>query len=374
MKSIELFPLLYEETYCIGIRYCYGNAALKLKQLYPNRLYSKSNRCWYLPFTEEILDVVEQTMSKFGTVQIVAPFYSDIKTNTSTNPPALLPTGYRECLIRMRYSDSTRVTYETQMRHFMDFIYPTTIETITKKDIDNYMVFLVQKKQVSTSTQNTAVNAIKFYLERVNKGERTVYYVDLPIKDNTLPTVLSNEEIQRLFAAVMNMKHRCILFLIYSAGLRVSELLNLKETDIEEDRMVIYIRSGKGRKDRISLLSRVTLDYLKKYCHVYKPTVWLFEGQFGGQYSSRSINHFIHNYARKAGIYKRVSAHTLRHSFATHLLERGTDLRYIQTLLGHESSKTTERYTHVTKRGFDKLISPLDYLDQGSILGKNKDI
>jgi integrase/recombinase XerD len=256
----------------------------------------------------------------------------------------------------------------------MDFIYPTTIETITKKDIDNYMVFLVQKKQVSTSTQNTAVNAIKFYLERVNKGERTVYYVDLPIKDNTLPTVLSNEEIQRLFAAVMNMKHRCILFLIYSAGLRVSELLNLKETDIEEDRMVIYIRSGKGRKDRISLLSRVTLDYLKKYCHVYKPTVWLFEGQFGGQYSSRSINHFIHNYARKAGIYKRVSAHTLRHSFATHLLERGTDLRYIQTLLGHESSKTTERYTHVTKRGFDKLISPLDYLDQGSILGKNKDI
>ncbi len=260
------------------------------------------------------------------------------------------------------------------MKKFLEFIHPIELESITKDVIDNYMMFLVEKKRVSISTQNTAINAIKFYLERVNKGERKVYYADRPIKDRMLPSVLSVEETQKLLSEAENVKHRCMLFLLYSAGLRVSELLNLKRTDIDEDRMVIYIRAGKGCKDRISLLSSLALEYLNKYCNLYKPDLWLFEGQFGGPYSARSINHFIHNYARKAGIFKRVSAHTLRHSFATHLLERGTDLRYIQTLLGHESSRTTERYTHVTKRGFDKLISPLDHLNQESILGRNKDI
>ena len=186
--------------------------------------------------------------------------------------------------------------------------------------------------------------------------------------------VLSEEEIQKLLWATQNIKHRCIMFLLYSAGLRISELLNLKWEDVDEYRMIIYVRGGKGRKDRITLLSKLALDYLKHYIGLYEPTEWLFEGPGGEQYSSRSVNHSIHRYCKIAGIRKRVSAHTLRHSFATHLLERGTDLRYIQTLLGHESSLTTERYTHVTKRGFDKLISPLDYLNQGLILDSNKGI
>lgn len=371
MESVDLYPLVHKDTYNIAIRNCFGESASILKSICPNLLYSKTHRCWYVPYASDVLDLVYQTLSQTRAVRILSSF------NDASIPPTRsiqLPPGYRECLVRMRYSDSTRITYETQMRKFLEFIHPTTIENITREMIDEFMAYLVQKRKVSISTQNTAINAIKFYLEKVNKGERTIYYTDRPRKGIVLPTVLSQEETQKLLWAARNIKHRCIMFLIYSAGLRVSELLHLKWRDIDEDRMIVFIRSGKGRKDRISLLSMLALDYVKHYRSLYQPKEWLFEGINGGQYSSRSINRFIHRYSKAAGISKRVSAHTLRHSFATHLLERGTDLRYIQTLLGHESSRTTERYAHVTKRGFDKLISPLDYLNQELILDTNKGI
>jgi site-specific recombinase XerD len=319
--------------------------------------------------------LLQQTLAAVDVVKIPTTF----NENGASVPAVVkaripLPEGYRECLIRLRYSDSTRKTYEAQMQLFVEYIHPRTVHELTKQLVDEYMIYLVEKKGVSVSTQNTAINAIKFYLEQVHKGERTFYYVDRPMKDKLLPSVLSEEEIQKLLWATQNIKHRCIMFLLYSAGLRISELLSLKWKDVDEYRMVIYIRGGKGRKDRITLLSKLTLDYLKHYLALYEPKVWLFESPDGGQYSSRSVNRFIHKYCFLAGIRRRVSAHTLRHSFATHLLERGTDLRYIQTLLGHESSRTTERYAHVTKRGFDKLVSPLDYLNQGHILEGNKDI
>lgn len=370
----ELTPLWHRGMYCIAIRHLNDHAGALVRN-FPNRLYSKSNHCWYVRYSPATLDLLQQTLGMDSLVTMPLPFHEQ------SNPAHLpvkakvdLPEGYRECLIRLRYSDSTRVTYEQQMRLFMEYIQPRTIHEVTKALIDDYMMHLVDKRGVSVSTQNTAINAIKFYLEQVHKGERTFYYVDRPAKDKLLPSVLSEEEIQKLLWSAQNIKHRCIMFLLYSAGLRISELLNLKWKDIDEHRMVIYIRSGKGRKDRITLLSKLALDYLKHYLGLYEPKEWLFEGPGGGQYSSRSVNRFIHRYCHLAGISRPVSAHTLRHSFATHLLERGTDLRYIQTLLGHESSRTTERYTHVTKRGFDKLLSPLDYLNQGLTLEGNKDI
>ena len=375
MDTIELTPLWHQKMYCMAIRGRLSVETNRLVSTFPNRLYSKTNQCWYVQYSPAALDMVFQTLSEVCRVTIPIPF--DEKRNTVHLPLKdkwPLPEGYRECLIRMRYSESTCSTYENQMRQFLEFIEPIPITDITKDLVDQYMVYLVEKRKVSVSTQNTAINSIKFYLEQVNKGERTFYYVDRPIKERLLPSVLSEDEMQKLLGASQNIKHRCIMFLLYSAGLRISELLSLKWQDIDEDRKIIYIRRGKGRKDRITLLSRLALDYLKHYLNLYKPTQWLFEGPDGGQYSSRSVNQFIHRYSSKAGIHKHVSAHTLRHSFATHLLERGTDLRYIQTLLGHESSKTTERYTHVTKRGFEKLISPLDNLDKGLILESNKGI
>ena len=375
MDSLQLTPLWHRDNFCIAIRNSLNVKANLIVRNFPNRKYSKTNGCWYVMYSPSTLDLLFQTLSEVCLVTVPIPFdekkriiHLPIKTLRA------LPAGYSECLIRMRYSESTRVTYENQMRLFMGFIEPTPINNLTKEVVDQYMLYLVETRKVSVSTQNTAINAIKFYLEQVNKGERTFYYVDRPIKDRLLPSVLSEEEMQKLLGASQNIKHRCIMFLLYSAGLRISELLGLKWKDIDEYRMIIYIRGGKGGKDRITLLSKLALGYLKYYLELYKPKEWLFESPTESQYSARSVNQFIHRYCSMAGIRKRVSAHTLRHSFATHLLERGTDLRYIQTLLGHESSRTTERYTHVTKRGFEKLISPLDMISKGLILECNKDI
>jgi site-specific recombinase XerD len=369
VETLELVPLWHRDIFCIAIRGKFGSQANQIIRNFPNRLYSKTHGCWYVKHSPANLDLLFQCLS--GVTSVAVPVAFDEHKQTvpvPTRKMTPLPNGYSECLIRMRYSESTRITYENQMRLFVEFIQPQSIYEITKETVDRYMGYLVETRKVSVSTQNTVINAIKFYLEQVNKGERTFYYVDRPIKEKLLPSVLSEGEMHKMLGCAQNTKHRCMMFMLYSAGLRISELLNLKWQDIDEDRKVIYIRGGKGRKDRITLLSKLALDYLRHYQTLYHPKEWLFEGPDGGQYSPRSVNQFIHKYSRNAGISKRVSAHTLRHSFATHLLERGTDLRYIQTLLGHESSLTTERYTHVTKRGFEKLVSPLDYLEKGLTL------
>ena len=150
----------------------------------------------------------------------------------------------------------------------------------------------------------------------------------------------------------------------------MSELLKLRPTDLDRDRRLIYVRGAKGKKDRVTLLSAVAINFIHDYIGHIKPKVWLFEDPDGGRYSSTSVNKIIKRSAEKAGIQKRVSAHTLRHSFATHLLEQGTDLRYIQALLGHESSKTTERYAQVTRKGFGNLVSPLDRIEADLVANK----
>jgi site-specific recombinase XerD len=371
-NPIKLIPLWHRDSYNIAIKGSLSSEAVQLIRNNKHCLYSRTHQCWYSKYSPEDLDFLFQSLSALYKVEIPTTFNPDSSpvpvkiTRTNTK----LPEGYSEMLLRLRYSEQTRATYESQMRKFVEYISPKTIADITKADVDDYMAYLIKEKEVSISTQNTAINAIKFYLEHLMGGERTFYYTDRPFKEKTLPTVLSEDEIQQLLWATNNMKHRSIMFLLYSAGLRISELLNLKWADIDESRMLIYVRGGKGRKDRITLLSKLTLDYLYHYRDLYKPKEWLFEGMQGGQYSTRSANQFIHKYSRLAGIKKRVSAHTLRHSFATHLLERGTDLRYIQTLLGHESSRTTERYAHVTKKGFENIISPLDIMAKGLTLGE----
>ncbi|MBL7831084.1 MAG: tyrosine-type recombinase/integrase, partial [Saprospiraceae bacterium] len=174
--------------------------------------------------------------------------------------------------------------------------------------------------------------------------------------------VLSKEEIKRILEAPSNMKHRAMLVLVYSCGLRRSELLNLQKQDIDSNRMLVIVRKGKGAKDRIVPLSPRVLELLREYYKMFRPKKWLFEGQYGGQYSEKSLASVLKLAVEKAGISKPVSLHWLRHSFATHLLEKGTDLRYIQEMLGHNSSKTTEIYTHVSTKSLQKIQSPFDDL------------
>lgn len=194
-------------------------------------------------------------------------------------------------------------------------------------------------------------------------GKRTFYMINRPRDEEYLPEVLNNEEITAILNVTENLKHKAILMTIYSAGLRIGEAINLKIKDIDSQRMQIRVEQGKGKKDRYTLLGVKTLEILRKYVAEHKPEVWLFEGAKGQKYSQRGIQNILRNAVKKLGIKKRITVHTLRHSFATHLLEAGTDLRYIQSLLGHANSKTTEIYTHITTKGFDQIKSPLDNLN-----------
>jgi integrase/recombinase XerD len=273
------------------------------------------------------------------------------------------PPEYIEKLHLKRYSENTERTYVAAFEVFTNYYEGKQLIDITEEEIKDFLLYMVEEKCVSESYQNQLINAIKFYYEQVLGGQRKFYQLDRPFKPLKLPSVLSTEEVQRIIGVIENLKHKCIILTIYSAGLRISELVSLKVADIDSKRMLIHVKGAKGKKDRYTLLSEKLLICLRQYFKEYKPRDYLFEGQTGGEYATRSVNEIFLNASRKAKILKKASVHTLRHSFATHLLENGTDLRYIQTLLGHGSSKTTEIYTHVTTKGMESIKSPLDGLN-----------
>ncbi|MCF7798114.1 MAG: site-specific integrase [Lentisphaeria bacterium] len=268
--------------------------------------------------------------------------------------------SYHDRLILGRYSPSTIRTYMAYFKAFSNHFSGHNLENLTSAHINQYLLALIRDRAISSSQQNQRINAIKFYYEKVLGRQKLIFDIPRPAKEHKLPRVLSKNEIRRILGACTNLKHRCILTLIYSAGLRRSECIDLKITDIDSDRMVIHINGAKGKKDRVSLLSENTLILLREYYKVYKPKEYLFEGAHGGKYSPASIGMILKRAASQAGIFKTVTPHMLRHSFATHLLEQGTDLRYIQELLGHNSSKTTEIYTHVSKKALANIKNPVD--------------
>lgn len=268
----------------------------------------------------------------------------------------------------LRYSPKTVKSYVPLFEEFINHFPKEDLDSLSEHHVVEFSRFLVTELKVSTLYQNSAINAIKFYFEKVLGGRRKLYFVERLRKEKALPVVCSEEEILQLLKSVENIKHRAILSTIYSSGLRISELINLKIKDIDSERMQIRVEQAKGKKDRYTILSKKLLVLLRSYFIVEKPNHWLFEGAGSTkenpvQYSVRSIQSILKAALEKTGIKKHVTVHTLRHSFATHLLENGTDLRYIQNLLGHESSKTTEIYTHITTKGFNQIISPLDKLE-----------
>lgn len=234
------------------------------------------------------------------------------------------------------------------------------LDSITTKEINDYILKLIRTKGISPSQQNQRINAIKFYYEKVAGLDIQLHFLERSKKSRELPKVLSEEEVLAILGSIQNLKHKSIIATIYSAGLRRSELINLRKQDIFFDRKLIFIRGAKGKKDRTSVLADSLSITLKKYLEEFRPNYWLFEGVNRNQYSSTSIAKILHRGARNAGIEKKVTPHMLRHSFATHLLEQGVDIRYIQTILGHGSSKTTEIYTHVSKKSLAQIRSPLD--------------
>ncbi|WP_297338525.1 site-specific integrase [Algoriphagus sp.] len=278
-------------------------------------------------------------------------------------------------LILKAFSPSTVKNYTSALKQFLGFFESRDLKELSKEEIESFVYHQITKYKISESAQNTLINAIKAYYEHVLGRPRTVYEIQRPKKSHSLPNVLSKEEVAGLIGVTENLKHRAILMTIYSAGLRISEAIQLRIADIHSDEGYLFIKGAKGKKDRRTVLSPHLLNLLRNYFKHYKPAYWLFEGQDGCQYSAKSIQMILRKAIEKSGANPWATVHTLRHSFATHLLQQGTNLRYVQALLGHESSKTTEIYTHILSISNKNVQSPLDSLDEiinlASGLGKN---
>ena len=370
-KIITLRKAHHRHQNVIMLRFDYDvELADRAKQLEGAR-WSQTMKSWYIP--ERLFDLHSffeafqgtGLYRLFGVETEYPPSNSGSeKKKVRAYPHRIfikLPKGYLEKLEQKRYSDSTIRTYCAYFKDFIHHFGEHPLDSIDTEAINQYIHGLVKNEHISASQQNQRINAIKFYYEKVVDGERLSLSIDRPRKSNPLPSVLSKSEVQQIITKCSNIKHKCILSLIYSAGLRRSELIHLKLKDIDSQRGLIRIEGAKGKKDRHSLLSAPLLLQLRVYYKKYKPKTWLFEGPvIGTPYSPTSVAKILYEASAKAGIRRRVTPHMLRHSFATHLLEQGVDLRYIQELLGHGSSKTTEIYTHVSKNYIEKIKNPLD--------------
>ena len=259
------------------------------------------------------------------------------------------------------YSPSTIRTYINELIQFLAALKNTPAGSLSTERIKNYLQYCVVTLQLKEATLHSRLNALKFYYEQVLLKEKFFFEIPRPKKPLQLPKVISEEKIVDGLMAVQNIKHRSLLLLAYSAGLRVSEAVSLRITDINSDRMQIHIKSAKGKKDRMVTLSTTILGLLRQYYILYRPNTWLFEGQYAGEHiSSRSAQQVFKEAYKNLGLPPNCSFHSLRHSFATHLLENGTDITYIQKLLGHNDIKTTLIYTKVSIRDSCKIESPLD--------------
>ncbi len=265
-------------------------------------------------------------------------------------------------LILKAYSPSTIKTYKSQFTQFLSFFKKSDIATLTKAEIEQYLYHLITTYNISHTKQNQMINAIKAYYEHVLGQERTFYNVQRPKKPQNIPGVLSKQEVKRIINQPNNIKHKAMLYTIYAAGLRSGELIKIRLEDIHSKDGYIFIKAAKGKKDRQTLLSPTLLNLLRQYYKVHRPSYWLFEGQDGEQYSKSSLAKVFRRAAKESGICQWATLHTLRHSFATHLVQDGVNLRIIQSLLGHNSTKTTEIYTHISDGMRKNIESPLESL------------
>mgnify|MGYP003386214541 CR=1 FL=1 len=357
VRQIKLVPLLHNNINYIGI-YCPKNVQWETELIKLGAKWNKSNEFLFLKNSSENLKHIFHYFKGKAWVDIKQ--LKEPKSKDEFPIKIVFPKEYELLLKRKRYSENTIKTYCSLFNSFLVFYSTKNPIDITEAEIRAYQDYLVNTKKVAVSTQNQHINAIKFYYEKVLGGERKYYKIDRPRKENKLPCILSIEQIKRILNCTTNLKHRCMLALVYSSGLRNGELINLKIKDVLFDTKQLFIRGAKGKKDRVTLLSDKIIVNLKHYIHKQHPTEYLFEGAKGNEYSQSSLRKVFKNSLKKAKLPLSYRVHDLRHSFATHLLEQGVNLRIIQVLLGHNSSKTTEIYTYVSKSNFASIKNPLD--------------
>jgi len=367
--QIKLEPGEHKKQPVIFVRFCYNREIINHLKESTSAEWSASKKCWYIIKTDFYLSDFYKAFKSlayidYSALKITRKAVISVpkKRDYSYRPGVVLPKEYHDLLRQKRYSENTIKTYTAYFKDFKYFFSESDLNQITINEINAYILYLIDNWKISPSEQNQRINAIKFYYEKVLGREKQIYTIERPRKERKLPNVLSKNELRQLLQTAGNIKHKALIALTYSCGLRRSEVRDMKLEDIDSKQMKVKVVGSKGKKDRYVQLAQNTLDLLRQYYKKEKPAYWLFEGRNGHQYSVESIYNVIRNTAKCAGIHKRVYPHILRHSFATHHLEQGTDLRYIQEWLGHESSQTTEIYTHVSNVNFDRFINPLDEL------------
>jgi integrase/recombinase XerD len=339
----------------IGVRLPYHESWVNLLRTIPGSYWHSSERLWSVPVSIESLMALRNA---FPSDQLV--FEPSLESYLKSIVD--LERARRELRLR-NYSHKTIKSYLSCLRIFVDFFRPRHVRELVESDIRRYLLYLIEKRQLASSSVNQTINAIQFLYHEVYRQPVTMRGIPRPKRSKRLPVPLSRQELKRLFDAKSNIKHKALLMLAYSGGLRVGEVVALRPEDVDSDRMMLRIRGGKGAKDRYTLLGNAALETLRRYWRKDRPTRWLFPGQKPDRHLSvRSAEEIFEDACRAAGITKHATFHSLRHSFASHLLEDGVDLRAIQELMGHVSLKTTEVYLHVTKRRIQQIHSPVDRL------------
>ncbi|WP_339629677.1 site-specific tyrosine recombinase/integron integrase [uncultured Maribacter sp.] len=371
-RSVTLKHLLIKERRYIGLQFNTDKVIHALVKQLPDVKWSNSFNMAYILNNKQNLDEIFKIFN--GVVWVDCNQFFDRNIAKEHNETIditwfrkrelsatyrVCPLSYLDKLELRKYANNTVKTYVNSFETFINYYSTKDLISINESDVRGYILKLIQEDK-SNAYINSAINSIKFYYESVLGMPNRFYEIERPRKEKKLPKVLSKEDVLRIISNTNNLKHKCIVSLLYSSGIRRNELVNLKISDIDSKRMLIRIEAAKGNKDRYTLLSHSLLKDLREYYKQYKPEKYIVEGLYGKQYSGQSIGKVVINAATKAGIKILVTPHMLRHSFATHLLEAGVDLRQIQVLLGHSSSKTTEIYTHVATTTFKKIKNPLD--------------
>jgi integrase/recombinase XerD len=336
----------------IAIYFSSNIEANKRIKLLAGAKWSATLKAWHLPD-------VNKYRTQFGLVEIVKGKDAVLKIHEVNKKEFQ---KFIETLQLKAYSANTITTYRNEFAQLLFILKDNPVKALDADRLRGYFLYCINTLKLSENTMHSRINAVKFYFEQVLKRQKLFFEIPRPKKPSTLPKVISTTDIKKMFAATINLKHNTMLKLCYGMGLRVSEIVNLKIKDIDSKNKQVFIEKSKGKKDRIANLPESILDQLRDYYKTYKPKKYLFEGQYEGKYSIRSAQQVFSDSLAKAKINKSVGIHGLRHSFATHLLENGTDVTFIQKLLGHNNINTTMRYLKVSNNSLKNIKSPLDTL------------
>jgi len=374
-KSIVLVPVEKDGAGRILIRHPIDKVIYHKIRTSGSAEWDKENNCWSIEPTNKAILNIFYLLRKVATIKlshmltvndarlIRCLFEQAYMDNYGFKP---CPLNFIEKMLTEKLSINTIRNYHFMLLRYINYFRTSTIERIndlSQVEIEEYISVVSQNENNSDTVINLTINAIRYYYTKVIKKTLDMSYTKRPRRRKKLPDHFSSDELERIFTVIDNIKHKAALFLTYSSGLRVSETLGVKWVDIDRKRMLLFVRGAKGRKDRYTVLSEKAIPLLEQYWREYRTKEYIFAGQYGGQYSATSLRNTFNRAKEKAGVATPGSTHALRHSCATHMLEQGVDLRYIQTILGHASSTTTEIYTHVSDLSLSNIKSPGDNLN-----------